>query len=892
MQMPLPVFVVNDEMKVIRANEHATIEFLTDLGIHEGAIVDLSLSRWLSSLSTELNGNFKFRRGSFECLLHGQRVDAEYTLTAMGIVSSKEFKNSLFSGSHNQILTDNAQYNFFEFILDNLPADLAVFDKFHRYLYINPKGVADPEVREFLIGRDDFDYCRLRKIDTGIAALRRARFEECVDFRKNVYWEDSVRGKGADTRYVLRAFSPVLDKQGEVLYVIGYGVDVTDQKQSEILANEASQRLDLLRRFMQHISDSMIVAEVSGEIAYYNLAAAGQYGLSEVFKRCHVGDMDERLRLENLWQLYIDRLKKWGETRNEFLVFHHKKQVYVKTEQISRFERVGEKDYIITISRDITKRKLAEEALLRKNQLQSIIMDIASAFINVALENVPSTVHDALSELTAFLRADRGFIYSIDEGKNECSNIFEYCSPGIIPRMDQMQRVPTSFLREYKDRLFEGQHIVLTESEITANPTVREVLFTAGVHGMYVLPMMRQNQCVGFLGFETSRNGHLVTVEDFDLFNILSVMTLNLLSRIEFIRQIDKSAKAIAALNDDLEHQVEQKTSVNLELSKTLASQEKFALLGEIASGIAHDLNTPLSAIKVGGENIRYVLERLFKDVILECSADQITFACERAMQGKTVPMMGGAQQRHETAKIVELLEQKYSFDHATAKRLSSLMFSAALDFNDGNSIDQILQSENPERFLELISLLQALRVFTDTIMSSSERAAKVVMNLRQFIRGSNSNHIERVDLRNCIDTVLNIFNHELKYKASLKVDIPDAVVVNGYENRLFQLWSNLIKNALESLDSVESSVLSKKLIWIRVEQKENEVSVIVGNNGPAIPPDILERIFDKFFTTKHEKGGTGLGLSIVKGILDDHNADILVRSDQTSTEFEVIFKT
>jgi signal transduction histidine kinase len=353
------------------------------------------------------------------------------------------------------------------------------------------------------------------------------------------------------------------------------------------------------------------------------------------------------------------------------------------------------------------------------------------------------------------------------------------------------------------------------------------------------------------------------------------------------LRQIEETNIAIEALNQDLERQVEQKTSVNLELSKTLASQEKFALLGEIASGIAHDLNTPLSAIKVGGENIRYSLERLFKEVILKCSAEQVSFACERAMKGHVVSNMRGSQQRMEVARISEFLVSDFAMDADRARTFASLIWRAALDISDRDTIEKVMYSENPELFLDLISLLQTLRVFTETIMSSSDRAAKVVMNLRQFIRGSNVNHLDRVNLRSSIETVLNIFNHELKYKVNLSIDLPESIFIHGYENRLFQLWSNLIKNALEALESANTP---QRMVWIRVETNNSSTSVIFGNNGPQIPEKLRERIFDKFFTTKHEHGGTGLGLSIVKGIIEDHRAEILVRSTEEQTEFEVVF--
>jgi signal transduction histidine kinase len=326
---------------------------------------------------------------------------------------------------------------------------------------------------------------------------------------------------------------------------------------------------------------------------------------------------------------------------------------------------------------------------------------------------------------------------------------------------------------------------------------------------------------------------------------------------------------------------------VNLELSRTLAAQEKFALLGEITSGIAHDLNTPLSSIKVGAENVHAVLNELFKNVILRCNPDQIAFAFERVMTVNSSSLQTGAQQRAEISETRDFLEVELKYEPSLAKRLAPLICKAGLKIEDRESLIHVLNSENPELFLELISLLHNLRMFTGVITSSSERAAKVVQNLRQFMRGSASFHLGTVNLRENIETVLNIFQHELKHKVQLSTEWAENLFIKGYENRLFQLWSNLIKNALEALAKGD---IHEKWIWVKTEYRNHEIAVIVGNNGPAIPESISNQIFDKFFTTKHDHGGTGLGLSIVRSIIDDHNAQIVLRSNQEQTEFEVIF--
>jgi signal transduction histidine kinase len=115
---------------------------------------------------------------------------------------------------------------------------------------------------------------------------------------------------------------------------------------------------------------------------------------------------------------------------------------------------------------------------------------------------------------------------------------------------------------------------------------------------------------------------------------------------------------------------------------------------------------------------------------------------------------------------------------------------------------------------------------------------------------------------------------------------MPEGIFIQGFDVKLFQLWSNLIKNALDAMEDRE-----QKHLYIDVDAKEkNWITVCIGNNGPKIPEEIQQQIFKKFFSTKREKNGTGLGLSIVKNVVDEHNARIRLESNEEQTRFYIDF--
>ena len=134
---------------------------------------------------------------------------------------------------------------FSNVILDNIPADIAVFDKDHKYLYINPNGIRDVETREWLIGKSDFDYCDYKGIDKTLAQNRREIFIKSIQTKQQIEWVDEYERGGKDV-YVLRRFYPVFAGK-TFLYMIGYGVDVSELKrtQKKVVSNEMRNQLIL-----------------------------------------------------------------------------------------------------------------------------------------------------------------------------------------------------------------------------------------------------------------------------------------------------------------------------------------------------------------------------------------------------------------------------------------------------------------------------------------------------------------------------------------------------------------------------------------------------------------------------------------------------------------------
>jgi len=138
------------------------------------------------------------------------------------------------------------QKKFYENILNNIPLDIAVFDQQHKYLFLNKEAINSDEIRNFMIGRDDFDYAKLKGISSEFADYRRKKFEDAKKSGNQIFWLDTQVSKEGGTRYKERRFHPY-DK-----YVIGYGVEVTEFKNQELLLSNSLEEKETLLGEVHH----------------------------------------------------------------------------------------------------------------------------------------------------------------------------------------------------------------------------------------------------------------------------------------------------------------------------------------------------------------------------------------------------------------------------------------------------------------------------------------------------------------------------------------------------------------------------------------------------------------------------------------------------------------
>jgi len=159
-------------------------------------------------------------------------------------------------------------------------------------------------------------------------------------------------------------------------------------------------------------------------------------------------------------------------------------------------------------------------------------------------------------------------------------------------------------------------------------------------------------------------------------------------------------------------------------------------------------------------------------------------------------------------------------------------------------------------------------------------RVKNIVSDLRTFTH-PNTDTLDQVVVSEVVASALRFLSNEVKDQAMIKQSLPVGQTVLANKNKLIHLFVNLIQNSLDALRTKPFPNGEQPTIWIegRVESKSNYLTI--RDNGPGIPSDQVDKIYDPFFTTKAVGEGMGLGLSMCSRIMKDSLGKISVRTEK-----------
>lgn len=316
-------------------------------------------------------------------------------------------------------------------------------------------------------------------------------------------------------------------------------------------------------------------------------------------------------------------------------------------------------------------------------------------------------------------------------------------------------------------------------------------------------------------------------------------------------------------LNRDLEREREELTRTLQELEDTrdeLVRQARLASLGELAAGVAHELNNPVAALSRAASYVIDDAGRLLSDAASDELAELVAGARHRRP-------LTTAQERQVRRRIAEAV------DDAEVARL--LVTAGVTEPDEARRI--LAANDDRTRLAAAVGLGAALR----NLEVASERIAELVSSLRTYARPGRD-PIPGVDLHQVADDALRLVGHRLE-GITVHREYAPLPPVRGHPAELGQVVTNLLTNAADAMDE-------RGTVTIRTSAEADAVVLEVIDDGPGISDEQLQRLDEPGFTTKQGtvRFGLGLGLSIVNRIVDAHGGRFTLRSRPGRTVAEV----
>jgi PAS domain S-box-containing protein len=279
------------------------------------------------------------------------------------------------------------QKQFYESILNRLPADIAVLDADRKYLYVNPVGIKDNEIRSWIIGKNDVEYAAYRQKDPSFLAGRTKMIEDTIAARTEREWEERSVGNDGTITHHLRKLYPVFDPAGELEMVICYGINITERKLIEEQIRQGEARY---KAIFDNSLALICTHDLSGVLLDLNKASvdAFEYPREELLglPLQHLIPPEKKADFEHD---YLDVIRATGKAEGIMVALNKQgKKIYLLYHNYL-VANEGEQPYVIGFSQDITARFDAERALKRSEEKYRNII----ANMNLGLLEVDAREH-------------------------------------------------------------------------------------------------------------------------------------------------------------------------------------------------------------------------------------------------------------------------------------------------------------------------------------------------------------------------------------------------------------------------------------------------------------------------------------------------------------------
>ncbi|MDI3471723.1 MAG: two-component system, OmpR family, sensor kinase [Thermotogaceae bacterium] len=392
-----------------------------------------------------------------------------------------------------------------------------------------------------------------------------------------------------------------------------------------------------------------------------------------------------------------------------------------------------------------------------------------------------------------------------------------------------------------------------------------------GKSNFLFIPLNKNPKILGLLVVELSNSVDSIRQEDIDIFNFLKFQTSMVLESVSLYEQLQKKNEILENLYEYMQTILD---SMDYEIAvydkglKTTFENKKFKTSQKLSEEVVNTIKKLVSKTLETSESQILEFEDLAdgKSVFYSIT----TFPVYFNFQDQVMVILRDITSSHELDRLRKIDEMKNQFIATISHELKTPI--AAIKAYSETIIDSIDELDS-----------ETLSSFLKTILEQSEHLEQLVSELTDFSKMESEMfelNKEEFDITKlCKDLIVSLQEFASSRGVELIFEETQPVTVEADKNRIRQVLTNLIENGIKYSDKNKN----KRFVKVSLERNENEITVIVEDNGIGIPEDLKEKIFERFFRVNsyltNEVSGTGLGLAICKTIVEKHAGRIWVES-------------
>ena len=377
-----------------------------------------------------------------------------------------------------------------------------------------------------------------------------------------------------------------------------------------------------------------------------------------------------------------------------------------------------------------------------------------------------------------------------------------------------------------------GQAVMLDDASHHATYGNDAYIRKSNARSVLCLPVMQQGKVLAILYVENNAVTHAFTADRLQLLQLVASQAAVSITNARLYDSLEEKVAArtgeLAARNVDLEQAhaaltTEMKTRQAVEIE--LRQAQKLEAVGRLASGVAHEINTPIQFV-----------------------TDSVQF-----LKDATKDLLAFVDKLREVQRAV---------------------------LADESAVDAANQATEAENDLDLAYLVENIPGAFERSLDGLERVATIVKSMKEFAH-PDAKQMTAVDLNRAIESTLTMSRNEYKYVADIDLEFGELPMVQCHAGEVNQVILNIVVNAAHAIGDVVQGSDRRGRIAMRTRREGERVCIEIEDTGGGIPDAIRDRIFDPFFTTKEVGKGTGQGLAIARSVVvDKHGGELTCRSE------------